>query len=61
MRRNFKADLWSQLAEEALAAAMRLRRQPNLKRQVILIAVRYAEMAQAETDAAPREQEQQSE
>ena len=58
MRRNWKADLWSQLAEEAIVAAMRIRRQPKLKRQVLLIAARYASMAQkAKTDAAPRERE----
>lgn len=58
MRRNFKADLWSQLARDAQAAAMRIRRQSELKRRVQLIAERYARMAEAETNAAPREQEQ---
>jgi hypothetical protein len=62
MRRNFNADLWSQLAKGARAAAVRIRRQPKLKSYVLLIAARYAWMAQkAKTDDASREQEQKSE
>jgi hypothetical protein len=62
MRRNFEADLWSQLAKEARGAAVRIRRQPMLKRQILLIAARYTWMAhRAKTDAAPRDQEQKSE